>query len=311
MKLHKLLLVVLVSLVMVSVVRVQNVFAPYVSGGESFPLAGPLNISFPSNSTYDTNSLDLIVTSTYLLGPKYAEFCYSLDEEQNVSITLTGNQEPREATRTYANGTVEKVNSTLNVPFTLNGKTTLSGLAKGQHTLTVYAKYTANNVIGHDKSTVHFTVSPKFLTLTEAINAVSEGNIGQHISHGGCNGESVLEPYVHESGVTAYLLWVATNGTLFQAEYPSGNVVGKYLENYNFDYNISSSFYVWDLDYGNSETYWIEATNGTILRLTPQRLLFYGDKTDQPTEHLATIAAAIIIISIVSIVYWHKKKNKK
>ena len=163
------LVVVLVSLLAASVVRVQNVFAPYVSGGESFPLAGPLNISFPSNSTYNMSSIELIVTSTYLLGPSNAEFCYSLDGEQTVSIPLTGTQEPVEATRTYANGTSVVVNTTMFVPFTLNGETTLSDLPEGQHTLTVYAEYKANNVIGYDESTVYFTINkdPKTATIPE------------------------------------------------------------------------------------------------------------------------------------------------
>ncbi|PVX25266.1 MAG: hypothetical protein CW716_08335, partial [Candidatus Bathyarchaeum sp.] len=94
------LVFVFVSVLAASAVEVQNVFAPYVSGVESFPLAGGLTISFPSNCTYNMSSLDLVVTSTYLLGPKYAKFCYSLNGEQNVSIPLTGTQEPREGTRT-------------------------------------------------------------------------------------------------------------------------------------------------------------------------------------------------------------------
>lgn len=153
------LVVVFVSVLAASAVEVQNVFAPYVSGGERFPLAGGLTISFPSNSTYNVSSLDLVVTSTYLLGPKYADFCYSLNGEQNVSIPLTGTQEPREGTRTYANGTSVVVNSTFFAPFILKGETTLSNLTEGPHTLVVYAKYTANNVIGYDESTVQFTIN--------------------------------------------------------------------------------------------------------------------------------------------------------
>ena len=137
---------------------VPTVSAQYTSDGQVFPLAGPINIISPTNLTYDSNNLTLNVTSIFLLGPKYATFSYSLDGASNITIPLTGTQEPREATRTYENGTIVTVNSTLMVPFTLNGITSLLGLSEGPHQIVVYARYTANNVIGYDESTVNFTI---------------------------------------------------------------------------------------------------------------------------------------------------------
>jgi len=134
--------------------------AQYTSDGQDFPLAGPINIISPTNITYNSNNLTLKVTSLYLLGPEYASLSYSLDGASNVTIPLTGIQEPREVTRTYANGTIVIVNSTLNVPFTLNGEQTFLKLSEGPHHIVVYAKYTANNNIGYDISTVNFTISP-------------------------------------------------------------------------------------------------------------------------------------------------------
>ena len=151
-------LIVFLTLVISSIVGIQPVIAPYTSDGQDFILAGPINIIFPTNITYTSNILILNVSTTYLLGPEYANLCYSIDETNNVSIPLTGTQKPRKITRTYENGTIVIVNSTLNVPFILNGETTLSGLSEGNHNLVVYANYTANTDIGYDESTVYFTI---------------------------------------------------------------------------------------------------------------------------------------------------------
>lgn len=144
--------------------------AQYSSDGQDFFLAGPINIISPANITYNSNDLTLKVTTLYLLGPEHASFSYSLDGANNVTITLTGIQEPREVTRTYANGTIVIVNSTLNVPFTLNGEQTLLGLSKGPHHIVVYAKYIANEIIGHGESNVNFiSITNQKLHLSQSL----------------------------------------------------------------------------------------------------------------------------------------------
>ena len=149
---------VFLILLMSSMVGGQAVIAQHTSTGQGFPLAGSINIISPSNITYATNDLVLYVTSKFLLGPEYAKMCYSIDGTNNVTIPLTGTREPREVTRTYANGTVVIVNSTLMVPFILTGEIALSGLSEGPHNIVVYSNYTANTVIGYDESSVCFTV---------------------------------------------------------------------------------------------------------------------------------------------------------
>jgi hypothetical protein len=150
---------ILFSLLLVSsMVGIQIVSAQVIADGQDFPLAGPIRINSPANITYATNSLVLNVTSKFLLGPEYAKMCYSIDGTNNVTLPLTGIQEPREVERTYENGTTVKVNSTLNVPFKLNGEVALSGLSEGPHHIMVYANYTANTVIGYDESEVYFVI---------------------------------------------------------------------------------------------------------------------------------------------------------
>jgi len=141
------------------VAGVNPVIAPYTSDGQGFPLATPISIASPSNITYSNNELTLIVTFKFLLDPRYSSLSYSLDGKNSVTVPLTGTQEPREVTRTYANGTSVLVNSTLMVPFTITGEVALPELSEGQHNITVYAKYIANQVVGLDESTVYFTIS--------------------------------------------------------------------------------------------------------------------------------------------------------
>jgi len=45
------------------------------------------------------------------------------------------------------------------VPFTITGEVALPELSEGQHNITVYAKYLANQVVAFDESTVYFTIS--------------------------------------------------------------------------------------------------------------------------------------------------------
>jgi hypothetical protein len=145
---------------MISAFGVQSVIAPYTADGQGFPLASPIKIISPSNITYSRNELNLIVTFKFLLSPKYSNLSYSIDGKNNVTIPLIGTREPREVTRTYANGTSVVVNSTLMVPFDIRGEVVLPELSKGQHNITVYARYLANQIVAFDESTLYFTISP-------------------------------------------------------------------------------------------------------------------------------------------------------
>jgi hypothetical protein len=139
---------------------VQTVMAQYTSDGGAFILVSPISIVSPSNSTYSSGVLLLNVTFKFLLSPSCADVSYSLDGKSNITLPLTATHEPVEATRTYANGTTVIVNSTFMVPFTVTGWAVVPDLAEGAHNVTVYARYTANNIIGLDNSTIYFTIDP-------------------------------------------------------------------------------------------------------------------------------------------------------
>jgi hypothetical protein len=147
------------ALLILLVAGVQTVKAQHTADGQGFPLASPISITSPSNSTYSSNLLTLNVTFKLLLSPSCANVTYSIDGKNNATIPLTATLEPVEATRTYENGTTVIVNSTFFVPYTITGWAELPELAEGPHNITVYARYLANNVVGLDEGTVYFSIS--------------------------------------------------------------------------------------------------------------------------------------------------------
>jgi hypothetical protein len=154
-----LLTLMVLTLFTCSAFGIQTVTAAYTSNGDAFPLVSPITITSPSNTTYNNSELTLTVTFVSLLGPDSADLTYSIDGKNNASLPLTGTREPREATITYENGTTVIANTTLNVPYTIKGETALPTLPEGQHNITVYAKYAANQMVAFDKNAIHFTIT--------------------------------------------------------------------------------------------------------------------------------------------------------
>ncbi|MCW4035276.1 MAG: hypothetical protein NWF03_07925 [Candidatus Bathyarchaeota archaeon] len=131
---------------------------PQSSSGEIFPFISPLSVTCPvDNTSYNPTGLELEVTFTSLLSPKYVTLTYSIDEESNkTEIPVEGAKEAT-TTRTYENGTTKNVTATFG-PFTMIGSASLPTLSEGSHTITVYGEYKANDKIFYDSTTVQFTV---------------------------------------------------------------------------------------------------------------------------------------------------------
>jgi hypothetical protein len=138
---------------------VDCVLGQPASGGEVFPLASPLCIESPSGSVYGGDDVSLCVSFKFLLGPKYVDLCYSLDGGSRVDVPLTATKEAIEVTRTYPDGTVEIRNDSIFNPYIIKGEVALPELSEGQHKITVYANYTANQIVALDEDTVWFTVT--------------------------------------------------------------------------------------------------------------------------------------------------------
>ncbi len=153
------LVVCFLSLVLISLMTgSQIVKAQYTKDGKAFILASPITIQSPSNITYNSSLLTLNVTFKLMLGVNCVELSYSIDGNDNITITPKATRQLIEATITYKNGTTVTGNATF-VPYTISGWAALPKLAEGSHKITVYTRYNANNIIGLDNSTSYFTIN--------------------------------------------------------------------------------------------------------------------------------------------------------
>ena len=131
--------------------------------------------------------------------------------------------------------------------------------------------------------------------------------------------ELTIEPYILDSGIKGILLWLASNGTIYQAEYPTGNILGKYLVTHEPYWNSLEGSYIWNLNYENSETVWIEATNGTILQDTNflfEKTIQENQNVEEPKFELSNqililIGFAVIAIIGATLFYGELKKTNK
>lgn len=163
-------IVLWLGLLMPLTIGVQTVEAQYTADGQGFPLASPISILSPSNTTYSSSSLTLMVTSKFLLDSKYATLSYSVDGKENASMPVSATFFPIETLITYANGTTKKGISIFSY-YIITGHIALPELPEGSHNITVYARYQANNIVGLDSSTVYFTVNSGASTTTSNMSA--------------------------------------------------------------------------------------------------------------------------------------------
>jgi hypothetical protein len=143
-------------------VGIQTVKAPYTDG-KYFPLASPISITSPSNSTYSSNMLTLNLPFKLMLNLDTTNITlvYSVDGKDNTTIPVLATFVPIETLRTYANGTTEKAVSSLFSYYVITGCVALPELLEGWHNITVYGKYEyagGSVFIVLDNSTVYFTI---------------------------------------------------------------------------------------------------------------------------------------------------------
>ncbi|TRO51781.1 hypothetical protein E2P63_04550 [Candidatus Bathyarchaeota archaeon] len=117
-----------------------------------------------------------------------------------------------------------------------------------------------------------------------------------------------------ESGVSGYLMWLASNGTFYEAEYPDGRVLGEIgytIDQDNWIWNSTDPCYIWQLNYPYGEEYTLFANNGTIIFHTGPK---YGPVPTPATfpQEIAYGTAVAVLVAIVSIgllVYFNKCKH--
>jgi hypothetical protein len=157
----KALVLILVFLFSV-VAGINPVFAPYTADGQGFPLASPISITSPSNSTYSSGLLTLNVTVKTFLNPNTSNvtLVYCIDGKTNTTIRTESTPVPIEVETTDANGT-KTTGISIQSYYLITGWATLPEMPEGSHSITVYGKYEfpgSYHNIGLDNSTVYFTI---------------------------------------------------------------------------------------------------------------------------------------------------------
>ena len=141
---NKTLLLKVFALAVLTILPVgfQRVKARPTTDGKYFPLASPISITSPSNSTYSSGSLMLNITFILMLNVDRTNISmvYSLDGKANVTFPVSSAFVPKFATRTYKNGTTENVTSFFSY-YVITGNIDLPELPKGSHKISVYGRY--------------------------------------------------------------------------------------------------------------------------------------------------------------------------
>ena len=146
------------------VVGTPIVHAPYADDGRLFPLASPIKVTSPSNTTYSSGLLMLDVSFKLMLNIEKTNITvfYCLDGKENVSFPVSAEFFPVETTVTYEKGTTVTGVSSIFSYYILRGSVALPELSEGFHRILVYGRYEhvgGSNFSVFDNASVHFTVN--------------------------------------------------------------------------------------------------------------------------------------------------------
>jgi parallel beta-helix repeat protein len=148
------------------------------------------------------------------------------------------------------------------------------------------------------------------MSFEEAIEAVNKQDLAVWNVSSSLTGQPDQNIFGDDTGFSGYLIWLAPNGTYYEAEFPTGNLLGEigYLHG-EHSWNPPEGFYIWHLNYENIEAYWVLAHNGTIVRAYTLRgsgpvhpfseIVFYG-----------LIAAVIVAVGLGLLIYFTKFRKK-
>jgi hypothetical protein len=148
------------------------------------------------------------------------------------------------------------------------------------------------------------------MSFEEAIRSVSKQDYDLWETGSGQTGNASHTSFVSASGIEGYLMWIAPNGTYFEAEYPSGKILGEigYLRGNNSLNLPPEGYYIWRLNYDDGEAFWVLGHKGTIVRYYPLR----GSGPIQPFSEIlfyGVIVVAIVVIGL-GLLVCHKKRPR-
>lgn len=155
---------------------------------------------------------------------------------------------------------------------------------------------------------------PQIMSFEEAIEAANTSNKHETLIMFLITGTLQSARLIDESGVSGYLMWLASNGTFYEAEYPNGKVMGEIghtIDQDNWIWNATDPCYIWRLNYPYGEEYTLFANNGTIIfHIGPK----YGPvptpfTIPQEIVYGTAVAVLVAIVSIGLLVYFKKRKK--
>ncbi len=268
---------------------------PYTNCSSSFVTVSILS---PENKTYDTNNIQVTITAGAHPGVWYV--WYSVD-----------------------GGPLIEVAPGHPLEHIFNESLFLNRLSKGSHNIAAKAMTMANNPEGKVTaySQVDFTINTvldpgsQIMSFEEAIEAAKTGNhSGEYMINYSLTVEPKGDIFRDESGVSGFLMWLAPNGTFYEAEYPTGTALGEVGHTIEeSDLNPPDGYYLWQLSYGDGEEYWILANNGTIFLYNSPR---GGGPTSAPPpftipqEILFGIAAVLWAFAGVILLFYLRKRKE-
>lgn len=268
---------------------------PYTHCDSSFVTVSILS---PENKTYDTNNIQVTITAGAYPGVWYV--WYSVDGGPFIEVA-PGHP----------------------LGHTFSESVFLNRLSKGSHNTVAKAIAMANNPEGKVTaySQVDFTITNvldpdlQIMSFEEAIEAANTGIFGEeYVAAYNLTGEPKGDLFVDESGVSGFLMWLAPNGTLYEAEYPTGialSQIGHTIE--GSDLPPPDGYYLWNLSYADGEEYWILATNGTIFRYDIPRNGPTASPSPPPIvpqEIFFGIAAVLWAVIGVSLLFYLRKRKE-
>jgi hypothetical protein len=271
---------------------------PYTNCDSSFVT---VSIISPENKTYDTNSIQVNITAGAYPGVWFV--WYSIDGGPFIEV----------ATRQP-------------LAHIFSESLTLDRLSKGSHILVAkavaMAEYPVGTVTAY--SQVNFTIAKvlepelQIMSFEQAVEAAKMDNYSgeEMIMSWNLTRDLKGEVFVDQEGNSGFFMWLAPNGTFYEAQYPDGTALGE-IGNVlgQSGFNPPNGYFFWDLFYGEGlwrEEYWIFANNGTIALYVPPR---GGGPTSTPPPfpqeivYGTAVAELIAVVGLGLLVYLVKRKR--
>ena len=159
------------------------------------------------------------------------------------------------------------------------------------------------------------TANAQVMSFEEAIEALNPKQYNEWNRTKTTTQQPSFTHYSEQQEISGSLIWIAQNGTYYQAEYPSLMIREEIGIFSNSEiYNNANGYYIWILEpdiYGVPPRYWMLANNGTmvydsppILGPTPTPLI--------PTEVIYGLIMTIGILVIVGLgifAYYKRKRS--